>query len=250
MGTVTGRAIVGGVAYPVTAPVTLPAAGWDGYGVTPGTVLTDSGGISVGNGAVVTGKAITVSGGIFAVRSTASNPAQIPVVSDCKIVATNTDQAFGFGGFIARHCDISGSADGAKANGYTTIDGCHIHDLAQGSGMHNDGIQVTNGAHIQILDTKIIIKTNQTSCIMVGSDQGPIDDVLIRGGFYEIAWNAQAGYCIYPGDSACTNVRLEGCVFSTRFGKGRALYPSRPKTGWMRGCKYDDGTPIPDETWG
>ena len=65
----------------------------------------------------------------------------------------------------------------------------------------NDGIQMTEGSNVWIVHNMVSNPQDQTSCIQVGADQGPISNVveednLVNGG----------GYSLYGGEGGAYSV--------------------------------------------
>lgn len=110
--------------------------------------------------------------------------------------------------------EVSNVRDGAFVASGTTIEGNWVHDLAQQSGDHNDLLQMVGGSGVVIRGNRLEHTRDQTAAIMVKSDVGPIDDVLIEGNLlaggsyslYVMAGNAAFGGCC----DAPTNVRVVG----------------------------------------
>ena len=95
----------------------------------------------------------------------------------------------GYNGYTAYRCDVSGSADGFKANGEVTIEECWIHDLGRwrvngGGFTHNDCVQCTgagNSSNINLLRNRFEQNWRTTSCCKFTSESGNVSNVLIEG---------------------------------------------------------------------
>lgn len=229
-----------------------------GYGVKPGAALTPSGTLVLKPGDQVTGLRVTAPTGLYAVKVT--DEAAGVTLRDCVIDAGPlVDQAVGYTGYSLLGCTINGGKDGAKANGRVSILGCDFTPRPTPDGAHADGIQVTGGTSIEIGFTRIVMGPGATSCILIKADQQPIDDVWLHDLYLDMVQDDRPNYALYPGGGAkgCTNVRIERVVFADRLkwsgnrASGLALYSSmRPSSGWLRDCRFADGTPIPNEAWG
>jgi len=176
-------------------------------GVPAGVTLTNSGSIDVTtDGAVV--QNLNINGHITIdadnvtiknVRITYSSYYPIDysghtglVVQDSEIIGTNTDvtAALSFTNYTARRLNVHGSADGIKADSNTDVEDSYIHDLATGSGTHNDGIQNTGGSNVTVRHNTIIAAG--TSCVQFGSENGSPSNILVDSNLLD-----GAGYMIY-----------------------------------------------------
>jgi hypothetical protein len=171
-------------------------------GVPAGTVLTNSGSITVTqNGAVVENKNIT-GGGQIIVRAnnvTIKNTKIVGctyypidyddgqysglVVQDTEIGLTCPEgtASIAFGGYTAIRVNAYGGADGFKANSDSVIQDSYIHDLAVSSGSHNDGVQSTGGNNVTLRHNTCDIGSAGV-CLQLGSSNSGwlVTDNLIR----------------------------------------------------------------------
>jgi hypothetical protein len=154
--------------------------------------------------------------------------------------------------YSATRCYVHNFIDGFRGNGNVTITECYVdgQEFTDPTG-HHDSIQITEGSNITILRCNFQNNMAETSCFGFGSDQGAIDNVLLKDCYGHISWDAGSGYVLYSGDSGCTHMYIEGMIADSSLGDSRAVYPSaRPASGHLTGCKYSDGTVITDESWG
>lgn len=229
-----------------------------GYGADPSTTFAPSPNLSLTSGREVTNLRITAPDGLYAVKVALDTGRA--VIRNCVIDAGATvAQAVGYTGYELLNCTINGGMDGAKANGNTRILGCDFTPRPTPEGAHADGIQITGGTGVEIGNTRIVMGPGSTSCILIKADIEPIEDVWLHDLFLDMEQDANPNYALYPGGGVkgCKNVRVERVVFADRLkwagnkASGLALYPSmRPSSGYLRDCRFADGTPIPDETWG
>lgn len=215
------------------------------YGIPLGTQLTVvTGGLQLGTGETRDGLDIR---GPF--RSTASRE-PVPVLTRSKIDGTGRDDAVYYGGYTLDQCTIDAGSDGLKMNSKAKLLRSLVMGLDLKPGDHGDCVQITNGSDVEIGYSKLVATPGANACIMIGSDQGPISDVYVHDTVLQIDPGGHAqGYALYTGDSGCTNMRYERITFDCN--EDRALYPgARPRSGYLRDCRYRNGRPVPDETWG
>jgi hypothetical protein len=117
-------------------------------------------------------------------------------VEYCEIAGVQgTNQCIQYNHYTARYCDLSGGADGVKANGNVTIEHCYIHDCRKWTGTHNDCIQSTGGSNITIRYNRLMGPwQTSTSCIKMDSMRSQLRDVLIEGNFL-----SGGSYLVYSG---------------------------------------------------
>lgn len=136
-------------------------------GVPSGTTLTNSGYITVTtNGAiiqnlniagsiVVNANNVTIkncritSGDAYPIENMGTNL----LIEDCDIIGTGSSVACGvaFYGYTILRCNVSGGADGLKADADCTVQDCYIHDLYVTASSHNDGLQTTGGDNVNVI---------------------------------------------------------------------------------------------------
>jgi hypothetical protein len=145
-------------------------------GVPTGVSLTNSGSLNVTtNGAII--QNLNIVNGNIAVNADnvtirncrittydyypIENMGDNLVVEDCEITGTEdtVTAAVSFSNYTARRLNVSGSADGFKANADVTIEDCYIHDLMVTQDSHNDGIQSTGGNNVTVRHNTIDTNT-------------------------------------------------------------------------------------------
>jgi hypothetical protein len=112
--------------------------------------------------------------------------------------------------------EITNVTDGVFLGNWGTIEGSWVHGLTARPGEHNDLVQMTGGANAFVRNNLLEHRQDQTAAVMVKSDTGPIDNVIVEnnviagGGFsvYVMAGNALGGCCDAP-----TNVRVWNNLF-------------------------------------
>lgn len=199
-------------------------------GVPAGTVLTPSGSITVTtDGAIVEKLDVTGSITVHAnnvtirkVRITSDDYYPIRyfdnggytglLVEDSEIVGLSglVTNAIGFQNYTARRLNIHGMADGLKADANVLIEDSWIHDLSNGNGEHNDGVQSSGGANVTIRHNSISGASN--AAVMAGPDFGDavvnlrIENNLLAGGGYTL--NLRGTGALQP-----TGTRVTGNCF-------------------------------------
>jgi hypothetical protein len=118
--------------------------------------------------------------------------------------------------YTARYLNVHGTSDGLRGGENIIIEYCYIHDLAVSKGSHNDGIQISAGGNVIIRNNVIEVPRGSTSAILIETDFGPIDNILIDnnildGGAYTIY--SRIGN--YRPRTPPTNVRIT----NNRFGR-------------------------------
>ncbi len=140
------------------------------------------------------------------------------IINDSTLIGTSATQASigdaNAGYFDGDALDISGAGDGVKMGANSRLEDSYIHDLASGSDIHNDGIEVTNSPNVVIRHNTILNAHGQTSAIMLSEfGSNPSTNVLIEQNLL-----AGGGYTIYGGapDTAMGYIVRDN-VFSTRY---------------------------------
>ena len=182
-------------------------------GVPTGVTLTNSGPITVTtNGAVIqnlnlVNANITVNANNVTIRNCRittydyypiENNGTNLVVEDCEITGTdpNVAAAISFGGYTARRLNVSGGADGFKANANCVIEDCYVHDLAVTQDSHNDGIQSTGGNNVTVRHNTIDTNTDGVAIQFGSTNTGwLITDNLIRATGWALNGNAGTSSC-------------------------------------------------------
>lgn len=228
-------------------------------GVQPGVTLTPSGSIRVtqngqvvekldiageitvlANDVVVRNVRIT-SGDYYPIRYF-DNPTTGLVVEDSEIASTsgNATSGIAFANYTARRLNIHGSADGLKADSNVLIEDCWIHDLSNGSGEHNDGVQSTGGKGVTIRHNDISGASN--ACVQTGDENARTEDLTI-----ECNWLDGGGWTLNIRGAGAT-VPTGTRIINNRFGRNSGYGPwtiDDPAPIVTGNVYDDDGTPIP-----
>jgi hypothetical protein len=227
-------------------------------GVPPGTTLTASGSLRVvQDGAVIQDLdidgSITVladnvtirrvrltSGDFYPIRYFDNGNTGL-VVEDSEIIGTSGDvtSAIAFADYTARRLNIHGSADGLKADSNVTIEASWIHDLSNGPGEHNDGVQSTGGKGVTIRGTAISGASN--AAVQTGDEGAATEDLTI-----ECSWLSGGGYTLNIRGQGAT-VPRNTVIRDNRFGRDSAYGPwtiDDPSPTVTGNVWDDDGTPI------
>lgn len=79
------------------------------------------------------------------------------LIEDCDIIGTSASVTAGvsFTDYTVRRCNISGAADGLKADRDCVIEDNYIHSLVVTQDSHNDGIQTTGGNNVSVIHNTI-----------------------------------------------------------------------------------------------
>lgn len=263
---VTEQAAVAGAdessAPPVTeapAPVAPAFPDASTTGVQDGVTLRPSGSITVTqDGAVI--ENLDVNGRILVraddvtirnvrVSSDAAhlirNHGKNLLVEDVTLVGQQPCSAgIAFNNYTARRVDMSGCADGFKANGNVVIEDNYIHDLRKWAGTHNDGIQSTGGSNMVIRNNTIEGAYRQSvSAIKFTSEFNHLSDVVIEGNQF-----FGGNYAIYltkkPGMRAPTDIRIADNVFVEGSSQWGWLYNDNHSSQVFENNVWDDGTPV------
>ena len=225
----------GGTGEPLD-PCDRPRPGPDTTGVQPGVRLTPSGSIVVEeDGAVIEGLdiegMITVladnvtirnvrlrSGDYYPIRYFDEDNVGL-VVEDSEIEGIGGDvtAAISFKNYTARRLNIHGSADGLKADSNVLVEDCWIHDLSNGEGEHNDGVQSTGGAGVTLRHNDISGASN--AAVQTGDEGGATVDLTL-----ECNWFFGGGWTLNirgAGETAPMNTK----IVNNRFGRDAGYGP-------------------------
>lgn len=237
-----------------------PKPGPHNTGVPAGTVLTPSGRVRVEqDGAIVEdldidgelqiyANNVTVrrvrirSGDYYPIRYFDDEPTGL-VIEDSEIEGTSDAVTAGlsFGNYTARRLNIHGSADGFKANANVLIEDSWIHDLRNGDGQHNDGVQTTGGPNVTLRNNWI---SGASNAAVQGGDEGAaIENLTI-----ECNWLGGGGYTLNIRGQGATrprNTRIVNNVFARDHGYGPWTLDDPDPT--IMGNVYEDGEPISDD---
>lgn len=166
------------------------------------------------------------------------------VVENVEIIGSiNTTANIGSGkNYTCRKCDLSGSADGAKATGWVTIEDSYIHDMRKWEGTHNDGIQdsgSTDPGPINIRNNTILAPyRTSTSAIIALTNVGYIDGMIIEGNYM-----SGGSYTVYLNDKGTGyGDPRNSIVRNNVFVKG--------STGVFKAACLDKGNGLECATWG
>jgi hypothetical protein len=228
-------------------------------GVPQGTALTSSGSITVRqNGQVVEGldihgtitvlandvvirKVRITTGDYYPVRYFDNGNTGL-LVEDSEIIGTsgNVTSGVAFANYTARRLNIHGMADGLKADSNVLIEDCWIHDLSNGSGEHNDGVQSTGGKGVTIRHNAISGASN--ACVQTGDEGAATEDLIVQ-----CNWLAGGGYTLNIRGTGATRPRNTK-VLDNRFARTFEYGPWTidDPAPVVTGNVYDDnGAPIP-----
>lgn len=224
-------------ASPTQPPTGFPSA--DNTGVPAGVTLTTyTGPLTINQaGTVIDGKKITgcvvikannvtiknsllqTNGCFFNVLSDNGNTGLL--LQDVEIDGqgnTTGDSAVNGGGYTCLRCDIHGTSDGFKAGTGVIIQDSWIHDLAQGPGGHNDGVQSLGTTSLKIIHNSIVVQDGATSAIILSTGSASamknveIRDNLLGGGAYTVYGGYASGRDTL---SKVANISITGNRFTT-----------------------------------
>jgi hypothetical protein len=165
------------------------------------------------------------------------------LVEDVEIVGQpGCESGISFQHYTAIRVNVHGCNDGLKIGDSTTIEDSFIHDYWFSPGSHNDGIQSTGGTGIVIRGNRVLNPNSQTSCILLGEEEGPLDDALVEGN-----WLDGGNYTIYAGaGTTVPNITIR----ANRFGRTSVygLLSANPLAQYVwTGNVWDDtGLPATD----
>jgi hypothetical protein len=164
-------------------------------------------------------------------------------VEDSEIVGlsgNDVTSAIAFANYTARRLDIHGTADGLKADANVLIEDCWIHDLSNGEGEHNDGVQSTGGKGVVIRHNDISGASNAT--VQTGDEDAATEDLTV-----ECNWLDGGGYALNIRGSGAT-VPRNTRVVQNRFGRNSVYGPwtiDDPNPVVSGNVYDDDGEAIP-----
>lgn len=250
-----GDATTGGPSDPCAGPQPGP----DNTGVPAGVTLTPSGSITVDeDGAIIEGLdvdgSITVladdvtirnvritSGDYYPIRYFDEDNVGL-VVEDTEIIGLSGDvtSAIAFANYTARRVNAHGMADGFKADSNVLIEDCWVHDLSNGEGEHNDGVQSTGGAGVTIRHSFLSGASN--AAVQAGDEGAAVEGMRI-----ECSWLYGGGWTLNIRGSGDT-VPQGTQILDNRFGRDAGYGPITidDPNPTVEGNVYDDdGSPIP-----
>jgi hypothetical protein len=164
------------------------------------------------------------------------------LVEDTEIVGLSGDVTAGisFAHYTARRVNIHGTADGLKGDSDVVIEDSWIHDLSNGPGEHNDGLQTTGGKGVTLRHNVVSGASNAT--VQAGDDFGTAtEDLRI-----ECNWLGGGGYTLNIRGAGATvpkNTQVIGNRFTGDWAYGPWVIddPAPTVTGNVSDA---DGTPI------
>ncbi len=153
--------------------------------------------------------------------------------------------------YIARRINCHNTGDGIRLGDNITIEDSIIHGLVAESGSHSDGMQATGAVNVVIRHNYIENPYTQTSCIILGNEFGPLNNILVENNLFN-----GGGYSVYGGgsDSNVSNIRF----INNRFMRSPAGFhanggfhgpvayydASRPGNQWSGNVWHDNGETI------
>jgi len=167
------------------------------------------------------------------------------VIEDCLMVG-NAGSVNVSGSYCTiRRCDISGDHDGIKLSTGCLVEDSYIHDQLKEGGTHNDAMQDSGGSNGWVVRRNSIIGPypQSTSAIIINTNFGPIDNILIEGNFI-----SGGGYAVYCKDKGTgygppTNVMFRNNVWEKdSFTYNHITYDGNPT---FECNTFHTGEPIP-----
>ena len=218
-------------------------------GVLAGVTLTNSGSLNITTNGVVIQNLNIVNGNIAVNANNVTirncrittydyypieNMGTGLVVEDCEITGTadTVQAAISFDNYTARRLNISGCADGFKANADATIEDCYIHGLRVTQTSHNDGIQSTGGDDVTVRHNTIDTNTAGVAIQFGSSNTGwLVTNNLIRA----------TGWAFNGGSGTANNVFTNNRFVRMLDWYGPASLGGSGNT-WSGNIYDDDGT--------
>lgn len=224
-------------------------------GVPVGTSLTSSGSITVTtNSAVIedldiAGQIIVQANNVTIRNCRITSGDYYPIdysgtgllVEDCEITGTSytVTACLSFDNYTIRRCNLSGGADGLKANANVLIEDCFIHDLAIGPETHNDGTQTTGGSNVTIRHNTYRLGdiSGVNACLQIGNEGGTNSDWLVKDNLFD-----GGGWIINASSVPANNPNFEftNNRFTRRYGYGVGGVGGAT---WSGNYYDDDGSP-------
>jgi hypothetical protein len=248
-GTTSGSSDTSGSGWPSAANTGVPA----GTSLTPSssiTVTTDgavvekldiTGAITVLANNVTIRKVRITSGDYYPIRYFDNNNVGL-LVEDSEIVGLSgqVTSAIAFQHYTARRLNIHGMADGLKADADVLVEDCWIHDLSNGPGEHNDGVQSTGGKGVALHHNSISGASN--AAVQTGDESGAATEDLS----IENNWLSGGGYTLNIRGTGATRPKNTR-VINNRFSRDAVYGPWTidDPNPTVTGNTYDDGSPIP-----
>ncbi len=190
---------------------------------TPGTIIEGlfvTGSISVQADDVIIRDSIIQSDSYFGVR--ADFGAQNLLVENVEITHALAAGITGSNYTLQNSRIHEMGADAIKVYDNVVVKNNYIRHLGTEPGSHADGIQMTRGSNVVIQNNTIDMPHDlpgyeNSQCLIIQTDQGPIDDVLINGN-----WLNGGGFCVQVNDKNFgppSNVR----IIRNKFGRDHAF---------------------------
>lgn len=250
---------------PERAERPAPASGRAGPGVRPnenntgvpaGVKLRDRGDLIVDDaGATISGLdlgCVTVAADGVTIRNSrircgGGYPVRIQdgvtgvVLEDVEIDGGGNPQgtAVAFNNYTVRRAHIHNVGDGPRLGDNTRVEYSYIHDLVEGGGSHNDGVQSTGGSDIVVRGNRIDNPNSQTAAVLIGADLGDISNALVEGN-----WLNGGGYTVLAGGengNTYSGIRIVDNVFGRDHAHG--AMDIQDGVVWA-GNRYADGEAI------
>jgi hypothetical protein len=162
------------------------------------------------------------------------------LVEDSEIEGTSDDvtASLSFANYTARRLNVHGGADGFKADENVLIEDCWVHDLRNGPGQHNDGVQSTGGKGVTIRHNTISGASN--ACVQTGDEDAATEDLTV-----ECNWLSGGGYSLNIRGTGATRPKNTR-IIDNRFARDSAYGPWTldDPNPIVTGNTYDDGTPL------
>lgn len=174
---------------------------------------------------------------------------------------SNCDGTVAGTGYTLRRVNLHDCEDGAKVGTGVTVEDSYVHDMALPSGAHADGLQLMgccSSSGSSTVTSGVVIRRNNiqprpypsppvgassgaTSSIIVKSDFGRIDDVLVTGN--RLACGAFIVYSRSGSYEAPTNVRFTGNTIGRCYEFGVKSFDGSPT--WSGNVWEDTGAEVP-----
>lgn len=228
-------------------------------GPAPMTILTPSGGLTIGNGQTVSGREITghvrVNSGGVLLHSRIHGTLELHGTALAEHIEVDGNGA-GFAVFaqgsgesaraVIRNAEIYDGYDGARFDGYVLMERSWIHALTRTSGAHGDGVQSTKGPY-QTYRCNVVEGGNTSSFIIANEGSDPDDNpahvVFDRNWFVGTSGvGGTTSYAVYANGGA-SDFRFTSNVFS-RVGGTVRDYPRDAVTVWTDNV-FTDGVAVP-----
>ena len=247
-----------------TAAVSQATTSWPNAsttGVPAGTVLTNSGPITVTTaGTVIQNKniigpiivkaknvtfkncRINANGGFWGIDADGFNTN----VFDCEIFNSNTGNAaiLGQGGTYTR-LNIHGFENGIVTQGGCLVQDCYIHDLGSGPAGHVDGVSIQQGSGTTVRHCRI--ESWDTSCVFIKNDFSALFNHNVDSNLLINTPGKKTAYTVYSDARGPVGI-ISGVRFINNvMERGNFGYVSVDKNTvvWQNNCDYRTGQLIP-----